>query len=181
MQKLRISRPAHAGTLALIVVFTFICYYFYDLHRQQAEAETQRRDATFRVKTSLDASALVILSEVAQVEEIIAQRNLAAVCVGNSRDIFDSDIVDPDPELIRRLKTSIPKIRPYSFCRSLTNYENVIVYTITPVHWETPQRIEIAERRTDSVRQSRGVSEYYDLTFINDKWVVEKHNPGPVE
>jgi|GEM_PF-5320640 len=181
MQISRISRPVLAGLLAFIVAVTLICYYFYDLHRQQVAAETQRQDAAFKVKARLDASTLVILSEVAQEEEMIARPNLVAVCVGNNRDIFDSDIVDPDPELIRRLKTAIPKIRPFSFCKSLTNFEQVINYTITPIHWDSPQRIVIAERRTYFAPQSRGVSEYYYLSFVNDKWVVEKHSSGPVE
>jgi len=179
MQKPRFSRYIILGLAIFIIITVLTCRHFYDLHRQQVEQDLRRQTAMRRLSERLDAFTLVLSSEMARDAQKIAIPEIRAACIGTNNGGTEKNIVDPDPELLRRLKASVDKIQPYSWCRELPDKWQVLTYTIFIEGWESEEHAEFGVLQSSGVHSTVESSEIYELILRDGHWKIVRRSTGP--
>ncbi len=162
---------AIALTLGAAGVITYYRLRFQEEHDPRLVAEI----AAKRMNNQLDAITLAFLKKISRESQAISKSEVVAVCVAEDRN---EKRVDARPEILTRLKKTIPKIRPYSYCTTLPQQSKYFIYTLVSFKQESDEDAAVGIDYRDDIG---GI--YHDGMIINmkkrdGKWEIGILGPG---
>ena len=126
----------------------------------------------------LDAITVAFLRKMSRESPEFSQPDIAAICIGENANGHLGLSVDARPEILARLKKTVPKIQPYSFCETLPPHSNFFIYWLDSFEQTSDEAVSVGIGFRDNIGGIYQDGSIFNMEKHNGKWELGIIGPG---